>query len=359
LNIELDGIALIWTDQDSAGGITEVRNVSNITTNDKRSMVEHEVPGMEGNTFQDQGRSPVKISFAGSLQGKTAKSMIEVIRSKFKLGAPLPFNSDITGSTDVTKVLIEELNVEDIAGGANRYRYSIVLREYKEPPPEPVTPPTQDKEAEQWADEAAKEATESINCLTGKVLDSDGNPRAGIGVIASSDDGEFKGETDEEGVYRLEDLPSGRYRVTVDSEEYEGIEEIVFIGSEEETPAEQESEETPAEQESEETPAEQESEETPAEQESEVTPAEQQESEVTPAEQQESEETPAEQESEETPASQESEETPASQESEETPAEQSVEESPTGEEAQPEENSDQPPEGAEAVSEEPVQGEDT
>jgi flagellar biosynthesis GTPase FlhF len=348
LNIELDGIALIWTDQDSAGGITEVRNVSNITTNDKRSMVEHEVPGMEGNTFQDQGRSPVKISFAGSLQGKTAKSMIEVIRSKFKLGAPLPFNSDITGSTDVTKVLIEELNVEDIAGGANRYRYSIVLREYKEPPPEPVTPPTQDKEA-----------TESINCLTGKVLDSDGNPRAGIGVIASSDDGEFKGETDEEGVYRLEDLPSGRYRVTVDSEEYEGIEEIVFIGSEEETPAEQESEETPAEQqESEETPAEQESEETPAEQESEETPAEQQESEETPAGQ-ESEETPAEQESEETPASQESEETPASQESEETPAEQSVEESPTGEEAQPEENSDQPQEGAEAVSEEPVQGEDT
>ncbi|GEM_PF-897105 len=303
MNIELDGIALIWTDQDPAGGITEVRNVSNITTNDKRSIVEHEVPGMEGNTFQDQGRSPVKISFAGSLQGKTAKSMIEVIRSKFKLGAPLPFNSDITGSTDVTKVLIEELNVEDIAGGANRYKYSIVLREYKEPPPEPVTPPTQDKEAEQWADEAAKEATESINCLTGKVLDSEGNPRAGIGVIASSDDGEFKGETDEEGVYRLEDLPSGKYRVTVDSQEYEGIEEIVFIGSEEETPAGQESEETPVEQESE--------------------------------------------------------ETSDSQESEETPAEQSVEESPTGEEARPEENSDQPQEGAEGASEEPAQGEDT
>jgi len=254
LNIELDGIALIWTDQDPAGGITEVRNVSNITTNDKRSMVEHEVPGMEGNAFQDQGRMPVRISFAGSLQGKTAKSMIEVIRSKFKQGAPLPFNSDITGSTDVTKVLIEELNVEDIAGGANRYKYSIVLREYKEPPPEPVTPPAQDRKAEQWAEEAAKEATQSINCLTGKVLDGEGNPRSGIGVVASSNDGEFKGETDEEGVYRLEDLPSGRYRVTVDSQEYEGIEEIVFIGSEEETPAEQESEETSAGQSVEESP---------------------------------------------------------------------------------------------------------
>ncbi len=226
MKIELDNIKLIDADEKQL----EIKNVSNISTSDKRSMVEHEIPGMEGNVFQNLGRSPVTISFDGALQGKTARSNLEFIRSKFKQGIPLPFNSNISGAADVTKVLIEDLRIEEIAGVMDRYRYSIVLREYKEPPPEPVTPPSQDEQAKQWAKDEAEKAMEGINYLTGKVLDSEGKPRSRVKVLAKYSEGEYSVETNEEGLYRIEELPPGKYSVTVDSEEYEGVKEIVIIG---------------------------------------------------------------------------------------------------------------------------------
>jgi len=72
---------------------------------------------------------------------------------------------------------------------------------------------------------------ESINCLTGKVLDSEDNPRSGVSVIDSGQNGEYNARTNEDGVYRIEGLPPGKYRIIVDSEDYEGIEEVVTIGS--------------------------------------------------------------------------------------------------------------------------------
>ena len=230
MNIEIDSIPLVRTEQNQAGAVVEVSNISNMQTSDKRNVIEHEIPGMEGNVFQNLGRSAVRISFDGTFQGKTAKNKIELIRSKFKQGTPLPFNSDISGATDVTKVMIEDLKVTETAGLANKFEYSILLREYKEPPPEPATPPSQDGQAEEWADEVASETMDSINYITGKVLDSEGNPKSGVSVLVTSDDGEHNLETDEEGIYRVDDLPPGDYKVKVDLEEYEGIEKEVTIG---------------------------------------------------------------------------------------------------------------------------------
>ncbi len=43
-------------------------------------------------------------------------------------------------------------------------------------------------------------------------------------------------------MYRIENLPPGKYKITVDSEEYQGIEEVVTIGKGgEEVPPEEES----------------------------------------------------------------------------------------------------------------------
>jgi len=74
VNIELDGIDLNKTLYDQNGGVEEIRYISNISTSDKRGMVEHEIPGMEGNVFQNLGRSPVNISFDGAFEGESAKS---------------------------------------------------------------------------------------------------------------------------------------------------------------------------------------------------------------------------------------------------------------------------------------------
>jgi hypothetical protein len=230
MDIELEGIPLNKTEQNQAGGVLDVRNISNISTSDRREMVEHDIPGMEGNVFQNLGRSPVNISFDGILQGKSAKSNLETIRSKFKQGIPLSFNSNISGAADVTKVLIDDLRITEVGGESNRYSYSIVLMEYKEPPPEPTTPPSQDEDAKEWAKKTAEEAVESINYLAGKVLDSEGNPKSGVDVLAKSKNGEYTGKTNEDGIYRIDELPPGKYRIFVDAEEYKGVEEEVTIG---------------------------------------------------------------------------------------------------------------------------------
>lgn len=248
MDIELEGIPLNKTEQNQAGGMLDVMNISNMSTSDRREMVEHVIPGMEGNVFQNLGRSPVNISFDGILQGISAKSNLETLRSKYKQGTPLSFNSNISGAADVTKVLIDDLRITEVGGESNRYNYSIVLREYKEPPPEPTIPPSQDEEAKDWAKKTAEEAVESINYLTGKVLDTEGNPKSGVDVLAKSKNGEYTGKTNGEGIYRIDELLPGKYKIFVDAEEYAGVEEKVTIGkggedeSGEETTEEEETE---------------------------------------------------------------------------------------------------------------------
>ena len=256
MNIELDGIPLVKTEQSQTGGQIEVRNVFNISTTDKRDMIGHKIPGMEGDVFQNLGRSPVVISFDGTFQGKTAKENLEILRTKFKQGTPLPFNSDLSGAADITKVLINDLRIEESAGVVASYHYFIVIQEYKEPPPEPVTPPNQDDSATQWQEEKAQKVVESINVLIGKILDADSTPKTGMTVIASGNEGEFNAETDDEGRYRIENVPPGKYTITVDSEEYEGSEEVISVGPGEEEESSEDSEEPGEEETGEEQPSE-------------------------------------------------------------------------------------------------------
>jgi hypothetical protein len=264
VNIELDGIPLVKTDQSQTGGQIEVRNVFNISTTDKRDMIEHKIPGMEGDVFQNLGRSPVEISFDGTFQGKTAKENLEILRTKFKQGTPLPFHSDLSGAADITKVLINDLRVEEVAGVTGSYHYFIVIQEYKEPPPEPVIPPSQDDAAAQWQEEKSQEAVDSINVLVGKVLDADRKPKTGVTVFASdSNGGVYKAETDKDGMYRIDKLPPGKYTFSVDSDEYEGSEKVIFVGQGEEEKSSEDTEEAEEEESKEERPSEEAEEEEP------------------------------------------------------------------------------------------------
>ena len=189
MNIELDSIPLVRADQSPQGGQTEIRNVFNISTTDKRDMVGHKIPGMEGDVFQNLGRSPVVISFDGTFQGQGAKENIEVLRTKFKQGTPLPFNSDISGAADITHVLINDMRIEESSKVLGRFHYFMVLQEYKVPPPEPATPSSQDEEAAEWQEDAAGEAIATVNLITGKVLDSEGNPKSGVTVKVTGESG--------------------------------------------------------------------------------------------------------------------------------------------------------------------------
>ena len=234
MSLELDGIALIRHVRDPDTGVsTLVHSVHNINVSEKRSIVEHRIPGLQGNVLQDLGREPVRIAFEGLIFGEDALQFVEQIQLKYKAGTPVPFSSDLSGVTEVTQVLIEELQVEEVGGVINTYTYWMVLREYTPPPEEEEPAPSQDAEAEDAVQQQADDDAASINYITGKVVDADGNPQSDVDVKITFDGGEYTVQTDDEGVYRKDDLDPGTYTVTVDAPGYEDVQEEVEIQAQE------------------------------------------------------------------------------------------------------------------------------
>jgi hypothetical protein len=232
MSIELDKIPLIKHTRDDDTGKTKVLNsVYNVKVDERRSVVEHKIPGMEGGILQDLGREPVRISFEGVIYGEEAKEALKNIRLKFKAGKPVPFSSDVSGVAEVTDVLIEDLQVDDMGGMPNNYKYRIVLREYIPPPQKDEPPPSQEEEAEDAVEEKADDAKASVNYIEGKVVDADDNPQADMDVKITFDGGEYTIKTDENGYYRKDNLEPGKYTVTVDAPGYEDMKEEVEVKS--------------------------------------------------------------------------------------------------------------------------------
>ncbi len=230
MSIELDKIPLIKHSRDDETGKTKVLNsVYSISVRENRSIVEHKIPGMEGGVLQDMGREPVRILFEGVIYGEEAKEALKNLRSKFKAGKPVPFSSDISGVAEVTDVLIEDLQVDDMGGLPNSYKYRLALREYTPPKKEDEPAPSQEEEAKEAVEEKADEAKSSVNYVTGRIVDGEGNPQSDVDVKITWEGGEYSVKTNEEGVYRKDNLEHGMYVVTVDAPGYEDKKEEVEI----------------------------------------------------------------------------------------------------------------------------------
>jgi hypothetical protein len=225
MDIEIDNIPLIKRVEDPQTRVVkEIRNVHNITTSNRRKVIEHKITCSEGSILSDLGRLPVRISFDGEFQGPDAKASLENLRAKFKVGKPLSFSSDITNIADINQVLIEEFHIDEIGGRLNQYSYSIVLREYRPPPPQAQPPPSQEEQAQ---DEVKKES--EIDDIRGQILDADGNPAKGITTRIKGAGGEWQVKTDDQGYYEVLDVPEGKYEITVDAEGYEDVKAEVEI----------------------------------------------------------------------------------------------------------------------------------
>lgn len=131
--IKLDDIELMKR-VDENGVVKEIRSIRNVALSGRRRIVELRIPGLQGNVFQDLGRDPLLIYVEGLLTGVDAKNTFQEINSKFKLGKPISFLTDIPSISDVSEVLIESFRAHLISGEPLSYWYVLVLREYKSSP---------------------------------------------------------------------------------------------------------------------------------------------------------------------------------------------------------------------------------
>jgi hypothetical protein len=115
-----------------------LEDIEYIESSESRALVEHRVPGLAGNYFQDLGTVPNTIVICGTKVGDDARdTFLTGIREIFNKGEPTTFVADINTATDLPQVVIEDLQVAEIGGSANSFRYLIKLRKYIEPPEPP------------------------------------------------------------------------------------------------------------------------------------------------------------------------------------------------------------------------------
>jgi len=113
--------------------------IERIATLESRRLAVLPVPGLDGDLHQDLGRSALAIVISGSLNGDDVRDgFLKDLREKYLAGEPVDFVADIVKESKLEKVLIEELQLTEVAGDADAFRYRIVLREYTKPPDPPA-----------------------------------------------------------------------------------------------------------------------------------------------------------------------------------------------------------------------------
>jgi hypothetical protein len=111
-----------------------------IESSESRALVEHRVPGLAGDYFQDMGSVPNTIIVGGTKSGDEARDdFLNGVREIFNKGEQTTFVADINTATDITEVVIEDLEVAEIGGAPDNFRYVIKLRKYIKPPEPPAT----------------------------------------------------------------------------------------------------------------------------------------------------------------------------------------------------------------------------
>jgi hypothetical protein len=115
-------------------GRIELTGVQSVNCEESRVLVEQHVPRQDGSIFQDLGRRPLTVFVDGLLFGAAALGGLERLRAARIAAEPLPLAADLLVASELTEVLIEDLQVRQVAGYPDRYRYALRLREYKRLP---------------------------------------------------------------------------------------------------------------------------------------------------------------------------------------------------------------------------------
>jgi hypothetical protein len=119
-------------------GSWEVPRIERIATKEMRRFAVLPVPGLSGDLHQDLGRGALAVEISGSLYGDEARDeFLKELREKFLAGEAVDFIADIVKESELERVLIVSLSLDEQSNNADVFRYLIAMREYTEPPEPP------------------------------------------------------------------------------------------------------------------------------------------------------------------------------------------------------------------------------
>src|SRR5688500_19934000 len=110
-------------------GDLELTLVQEISSYDRRTLVEHKPPGMAGSLLQNLGRRPTRLVLWGVASGPDALTVTQKLDEKFRAAKPVTFTADIVSDAEIQEMFIEDLKIQELAGKSDRFAYVLRLRE--------------------------------------------------------------------------------------------------------------------------------------------------------------------------------------------------------------------------------------
>lgn len=125
------------------GGIA-LHRIHNMALVEQADFVHHRIPGLDGNVPQNLGRQSVQLRVDGICYGATAREDLERMRGLYLKREPVDFIADLVGQSYIGQVVIDRLDVREVAHEPEQYSYRLLLCEYVEPPQPSQTGPSLD-----------------------------------------------------------------------------------------------------------------------------------------------------------------------------------------------------------------------
>ena len=111
----------------------ELPQVQEVATYDRRTLAEHKPPGADGSHIQNLGRRPTRVALWGVATGTGSQTFVADLEQRFRAGTPMAFTADITTDTGIETVLIDDVQLQELAGKPERTAYVVTLRQFLEP----------------------------------------------------------------------------------------------------------------------------------------------------------------------------------------------------------------------------------
>lgn len=111
-----------------------LHRVHAVRTREEADFVRHRIPGLDGDIVQDMGRKSVRLRISGMFFGEEALEDLASLRELYQKREPVDFLAELVDQAYFAQVILERLEVQQVAGAPESIAYELDVAEYVEPP---------------------------------------------------------------------------------------------------------------------------------------------------------------------------------------------------------------------------------